>query len=421
MISGHLQEKNGRYYMVLNLKNDNQKWKPKWIATGLPVKGNKKRAETMLRDTIRDYENKEAQTPGDADNMLFSDYMLNWLELIRNSVEETTFTSYRRIVKFQVAPYFKELGVTLTELQPKHIQAYYTHLMADRKNSAVTVRRHHANIRKALQTAVKTDLIPTNPADKVEKPKQQPYIASFYDDENLNLLFEKAQGTRLELPIIVSAFYGLRRSEVLGLKWSAVDFKNKTITVSHVVADAEDDDGKKYLIQRDRTKNKSSYRTLPLIPQVEAAFLKKKERDEEYRRVCRRSYCKDYTSYILIDELGRILKPDYVSRAFPNLLEKHGLRHIRFHDLRHSCASLLLKNGVSMKAIQEWLGHSHFSTTANFYAHLDYDSKKDSANVVGGILMAKAAGTKENPPKAIAAGITTQQHRVNAETISAQN
>lgn len=390
MITGHLQEKNGRYYMVLNLKNEHNKWKPKWIATGLPVKGNKKKAETKLRDTIREYEKKQVQAKGDADEMLFSDYMLNWLESIRNSVEETTFTSYRRIVKFQVAPFFKEMGVTLGELQPKHIHAYYSYLMVERKNSAATVRRHHANIRKALQTAVKNGLIPLNPADNVEKPKQQPYIASFYDEESLNLLFDKAQGTRMELLIIVTAFYGLRRSEALGLKWSAVDFKNKTITVSHVVADAEDDNGKKYLIQRNRTKNKASCRTLPLIPQVEAALLKKKEMDEEYSRVCRRSYCKDYTSYIFIDELGRILKPDYVSRAFPNLLKKQGLRHIRFHDLRHSCASLLLNNGVGMKAIQEWLGHSHFSTTANTYAHLDFDSKKESANVVGDRLLAKA-------------------------------
>ncbi len=421
MISGHLQEKSGRYYMVLNLKNENQKWKPKWIATGLLTKGNKKRAETMLRDTIQEYEKKEAQTQGDTDSILFSDYMLNWLELIRNSVEETTFTAYRRIVKFQVAPYFKELGVTLGELQPKHIQGYYNHLMADKKNSAVTVRRHHANIRKALQAAVKTDLIPTNPADKVEKPKQQPYIASFYDDESLNLLFVKAQGTRLELPIIISAFYGLRRSEVLGLKWSAVDFKNKTITVSHVVAEAEDDDGKKYLVKKDRTKNKSSYRTLPLIPQVEDALLRKKEKDDEFRRVCRRSYSKDYTNYILIDELGRILTPDYISKAFPNLLEKHGLRHIRFHDLRHSCASLLLKNGVSMKAIQEWLGHSHYSTTANFYAHLDYDSKKDSANVVSGILMTKAADTEDNPQKVVTTATTAKQHQAKVEMMFAQN
>lgn len=105
-----------------------------------------------------------------------------------------------------------------------------------------------------------------------------------------------------------------------------------------------------------------------------------------YRKICGRSYCKDYIGYIFVDELGHLLKPDYLSKAFKKLLIKNELRIIRFHDLRHSCASLLLKNGVIMKAIQEWLGHSHYSTTANFYAHLEHDSKKDSANTIGGIL-----------------------------------
>ena len=373
--------------MVLNVKDENQRWKPKWVATGLPTKGNKKRAEAMLHDAIKAYEAKAAQKNTKSDVLMFSDFMLNWLELIRNSVEETTFSAYRLSVKNKIAPYFKKLGVTLSELQPKHIQGYYSYMMTESKCSASTVRRHHANIRKALQHAVKTDLIATNPADKVEKPKQQPFIAGFYNDENLNLLFEKAKGTRLELPIIVSAFYGLRRSEVLGLKWSAVDFKRKTLTICHTVTEVLDDNGNKHLVQKDRTKNKSSFRTLPLIPQVEEALLRKKAEDEEYRKICRSSYSKQYVDYIFVDELGVLLPPQYLTKGFPNLLDKHGLRRIRYHDLRHSCASLLLNSGVSMKAIQEWLGHSHFSTTANFYAHLDYDSKRDSANAIRDALM----------------------------------
>ncbi len=392
MITGHLQEKNGRYYMVVNLKDDNQKWKPKWISTGLLTKGNKKLASAMLRDTMKEYEAKEAakataKTSKTPEVLLFSDFMLDWLELIRSSVEETTFTTYRYNIKNQIAPYFKDLAVTLAELKPKHIQGYYSYMMADRKTSATTIRRHHANIRKALQHAVKTDMIATNPADKVEKPKQQPFIAGFYNDENLNLLFEKAKGTRLELPIVVSAFYGLRRSEVLGLKWSAIDFKRKTLTVCHTVAEIMDDAGNRQIIHKDRTKNKSSFRTLPLIPQVEEALLKKKAQDEEYRKVCRTSYSKQYLDYVFVDELGILLTPAYLTSGFPYLLEKHDLRKIRYHDLRHSCASLLLKNGVNMKAIQEWLGHSHFSTTANFYAHLDFDSKRDSANAISGVLL----------------------------------
>ena len=386
MITGHLQEKNGRYYMVLNLKNENNKWKPKWIATGLLIKGNKKKANTMLQDTIRKYEDQQIQPQCVVNDILFSNYMLNWLKLIRNSVEDTTFTSYRRNIKGSIVPYFKKLGVSLLEVEPKHISDYYDYLMDEKRNSAATVRRHHANIRKALQQALKKHLIASNPADLVEKPKLQIYIADFYNDENLNLLFEKAKGTRLELAIIVASFYGLRRSEVLGLKWNAIDFKSKTITIRHIVAEAENDEGEKYLVKKDRTKNKSSYRTLPLIPQVEVALLHKKESDDMYRKICGRSYCKDYIGYIFVDELGHLLKPDYLSKAFKKLLIKNELRNIRFHDLRHSCASLLLKNGVIMKAIQEWLGHSHYSTTANFYAHLEHDSKKDSANTIGGIL-----------------------------------
>ena len=83
-----------------------------------------------------------------------------------------------------------------------------------------------------------------------------------------------------------------------------------------------------------------------------------------------------------MNEIGDLIKPDYVSEQFPRLLEKYDLRRIRFHDLRHSCASLLLKNGVQLKEIQEWLGHSDFSTTANIYAHLDYSSKLNSAGAM---------------------------------------
>lgn len=84
--------------------------------------------------------------------------------------------------------------------------------------------------------------------------------------------------------------------------------------------------------------------------------------------------------------MGTLISPHYLTSSFPKLLEKNNLRHIRFHDLRHSCASLLLANDVPMKQIQEWLGHSDISTTANIYSHLDYKSKLTSANVMDNVL-----------------------------------
>ena len=123
-------------------------------------------------------------------------------------------------------------------------------------------------------------------------------------------------------------------------------------------------------------------RTLPLVTFMRERLLTLKEEQQENRRLCGRSYIKDYIGYVCVNEIGDLIKPHYVTESFPKLLKANGLRHIRYHDLRHSCASLLLANGVPMKQIQEWLGHSDFSTTANIYAHLDYSSKLTSADAM---------------------------------------
>ena len=208
-----------------------------------------------------------------------------------------------------------------------------------------------------------------------------PTTMSLYSADEIHALTEVAEGTKLEIPVLLASFYGLRRSEVLGLKWDAIDFEANTLEIKHIVTQASID-GKKVLVQADRAKTKSSLRTLPLVPPIRDRLLMLKGQQNTYRRLCGKSYNRDYLGYLCVDEIGNIIRPNYVSEQFPKLLEKNGLRPIRFHDLRHSCASLLLANGVPMKQIQEWLGHSDFSTTANIYAHLDYASKLSSAQAM---------------------------------------
>ena len=181
--------------------------------------------------------------------------------------------------------------------------------------------------------------------------------------------------------IKIGAFYRLRRSEILGLKWDAIDFDNNTITIRHTVT-ACNLDGKHVEVVGDTTKTKSSLRTLPLVPDFRELLLRKKAEQQRYRKLCGLSYCTQYLDYICVNEMGQRLKPNTLSAGFKLMLKKAGLRDIRLHDLRHSCASLLLANGVPMKQIQEWLGHSDFSTTANIYAHLDYQSKVSSAEAM---------------------------------------
>ena len=377
MVAGHLREKSGYYYAVLNYTDSLGKRKTKWISTGLTVKGNKKRAEAILMDARRNFNPEEPKVMNG--DILFADYMEKWLDIIKSSVAVPTFASYSTTVKKIVAPYFREKEVTLKNLTAKDIQEFY--LSELERVSPSSVIHYHANIHKALKYAVKIDLIDVNPADKVERPKKDRYVGSFYDADEVNALFEAAKGSKLELPILFGAFYGLRRSEAIGLKWDAIDFDQNTITIRHTVTSC-DLDGKRVLVASDTTKTKSSMRTLPLVPFMRERLLTLKEEQQENRRLCGRSYIKEYLEYVCVNEIGDLIKPHYVTESFPKLLKAKGMRQIRHHDLRHSCASLLLANGVPMKQIQEWLGHSDFSTTANIYAHLDYSSKLTSADAM---------------------------------------
>ncbi len=380
MVAGHLREKSGYYYAVLNYTDSLGKRKTKWISTGLTVKENKKRAEAILMDARRNFNPEEPKVMNG--DILFADYMEKWLDIIKNSVAVPTFASYSTTVKKIVAPYFCEKEVTLKNLTAKDIQEFY--LSELERVSPSSVIHYHANIHKALKYAVKIDLIDVNPADKVERPKKDRYVGSFYDADEVNALFKAAKGSKLELPILFGAFYGLRRSEAIGLKWDAIDFKKKTITIRHTVTQATID-GKSKIIQKDRTKTKASYRSLPLVPPFEELLHRLKAEQELNRKLCGKSYCRKFVDYIYVNEIGELVKPGYITQHFPLILQKNGMRKIRFHDFRHSCASLLYANGVSLKEIQEWLGHSDISTTSNIYTHLNFNSKIASANAILGV------------------------------------
>lgn len=352
MLTGHIQEKKGRYYMILNL-HIGGKWKPKWIATGLKVKDNKRKALEMLRIKIQEYEslNKEEEMITDNDKILFSNFMVEWLGQIKCRIEEVSFISYKRVVERNIVPYFEPLEIRLVELTSKHISDYYDYLMMDRGIKASTVKHHHANIRKALQSAVYAGMIPFNPADSIEKPKVQPPVfATYQKDELLNLL-RVSELSGVHLPIVLAVYYGLRSSEICGLQWNAIDFDNKTMLIKNVVTKGLDENGKEYTMKRERTKNKASYRTLPLTPLIEEKLCEKRAYIQKCQEKYRRSYNFEHADSVFTGRLGALLTPYNLSCYFRKILEKHGLRHIRFHDLRHSCASLLLSNGANMKEI----------------------------------------------------------------------
>ena len=311
------------------------------------------------------------------------EYRFQLQEIAKGRLAVATYSSYAAMIKKPVGPYFRQRNLTLRELEARHLQMFYSEML--RKVKPNTVIHYHAIIHSALKYAVKTDMLVQNVADKVDRPKKNSFQPVFLSAEEMQKMFEALRGTKLELPVLLAAFYGLRRSEALGLKWDAIDFERDTITIKHIVTNAKID-GKCEIVCADRAKTKSSLRSLPLVSNIREKLLALREQQKENRRVCGNCYSKKYDGYVFVDAMGNIFNPRSVTANFSKLLEQNGLRHIRFHDLRHSCASLLLANDVPLKQIQEWLGHSDIGTTANIYSHLDYKSKITSANVMDNLL-----------------------------------
>jgi integrase len=239
-----------------------------------------------------------------------------------------------------------------------------------------SLRLHKNIISQALDLAVQSKLIPANPCQFVELPQNVRYESTFYNAKQLQALFKALQGDEL-LPLVkITALYGLRRSELLGLQWDSIDFERKTMTIRHTVSKVTE------VVAKDKTKNASSRRSFPLTAEAEAIFRRAKELEQQNRAAFGREYQEN--SYIFKWPDGHPYSPDYISHHFAKVLKKHGLPHIRFHELRHSCASMLLDMGFTLKDVQEWLGHSDIKMTANIYAHLDTARKNSIADSLAG-------------------------------------
>lgn len=382
-IKANLFIQHGLYYVILNYKDTSGKRKQKWVPTGIPEKGNNKRLANQKLDEIKihykDYLPEEYCLDEDETNKYFEIYLREWLDSYKHKIEENTYYSYNTAIT-KTIEFFEGKNIKLKDLKPAHIQQFYDYLYEKGLNGN-SVLHYHANIRKALDTAMKLDIIPSNPADKIERPKKNQFIGDFYSIDELEELYKESKGDPLEIVILLASFYGLRRSEVVGLKWSAFDFTNNTITIKHKAVETIIN-GERKILLKDKTKNSSSYRSLPLVPEIKQALLNHKAKIKKNIELLGNTYNRDYLDYICVDSTGKIFRPEYVTDHFSILLRNKGLRHIRFHDLRHSCASLLLSKGIQMKAIQEYLGHSTYSTTANLYTHLESNTKSISVNTL---------------------------------------
>lgn len=262
MVSGHLQPKNGIWYAVLELRRSDGSRYSKWIPTKLKIQGNKKRAEEMLLELRRQYTLPEKEST----ITLFTDYLQSWLQAHKAEISVSTFDSYSELVR-GIVKYFDPQKLLLGGVKPVHIERFYQALY-EQGLCSNSVLHYHTVLHKAFADAARRDILPRNPIALVKRPSKGQFTADPYTPEEMKQLFAAIEGDPLELLIKLTAYYGLRRSEVAGLRWQAIDFVSGTIAINHTVVVTKDPSGNRIVIGRNTVKHKSSNRKLPMSPQI---------------------------------------------------------------------------------------------------------------------------------------------------------
>ena len=254
----------------------------------------------LIKRIITDLVNKLSDDPreqrlqkmGHYRDMLFSDYIKEWLKSIENQVAKSTYKGYYDHANGRMIPYFENEELLLKDVTLADIYNYIEYLFSEGLKPN-TVKHHRSILSCIFTRAVEQELFEYNFINNLKPIKADHYIGNFYKHEELLHLFEVVKNTTIRLEVIIAAVYGLRREEVLGLKWDCIDFNRKTITIKHTVQRFKIN-GKTQFVFKNKTKSQSSYRTLPLFDFIEVLLNEYKEMYAEYKKIFGNTYCSKY-------------------------------------------------------------------------------------------------------------------------------
>jgi integrase len=351
------------YIVVLNLGNDptTGKRKQQWVS----VKGTKKEAEKRLSELLHQLDTGTFMRPG---KTTLAEYLERWLaDYAKPNLAPRTAEGYETIIRQHLIP---ELGnYPLTHLKPEHLQKYYTEMLnSGRCNtsgglSAQTVRHHHTALHKALQTAVEWGLLGRNVADAVRPPRAQRSEMRTWDEDDISRFLQATKDTPYYALFYLALFTGMRRSELLALRWQDLDLLLCQVSVNRSLHHLRDGS---YVFTE--PKSARSRRTIALSPssvQVLQDHYEKRKLEQTMLGIP----LKD-DDLVFSTPDGKPLRPNTVTRAWTMLAARAGVKVIRLHDARHTHASLMLKQGIHPKIVQERLGHSTIAVTLDTYSHV---------------------------------------------------
>ena len=296
-----------------------------------------------------------------AQELDLSHWLEYWMDsIVRPNRAETTVYAYQKIIDNHIDP---ALGtVPLKRLTPKMVQEYYTETQRANGLSSNTMRRHHDLLSSALRSAVRQDVIPASPMERVEPPRVRTTESYFYNNQELKLLYQKIEGNILELAVKLAGSLGMRREEICGLKWENVDLQR------HLVLIREARTAYGATIVQKETKNRASVRTLYLPDEVYLLLEQEQARQQQER--CLQSPAYNPTDHVILDAKGAPYSPNALSLAFTRFVRKNDLPRLTFHGLRHTFATIASCQGASLFDIGKALGHATPATTGRIYTHL---------------------------------------------------
>ncbi len=354
----------------------------KYLAHYETVRGNKKDADRRLNELIHQLENGTFVKPGKS---TLSEYLNLWLaDYCKPNLSPRTLELYSYICEKHIVP---SLGnILLVDLRPQHLQRLY----ADKLSSGLsnrTVQIIHVTLHKAIKNAVKVGLLSRNIVEAVDRPKIQRQEMRVMTETDLHLFLEYAKDTPYYALFYASLFTGMRRSELLALRWSDIDLELCQIYVNRSMQYISKADPENRISFKE-PKTTKGRRLIALSPSTVITLREHKEKQSELRQSLGYDLLSD-NDLVFSHYDGSPLLPNTVTHAWIKLIRQCGLNGVRLHDARHTHASLLLKQGVHPKIVQERLGHGSIRVTLDTYSHVAPGLQQAAANKFDDILLTR--------------------------------
>jgi integrase len=325
-----------------------------------------------------------------------SEYLSRWLNTVESNLAPKTFERYKELVDLNINP---KLGtIRMAQLQPVQLAEFYTWAGTEGNRrtksglSTRTVLHIHRLLRRALQQAVLWQLRPTNPADAVQAPRPPDIEMKPIEEERAGELILSAEGTEMFLPILTALCTGMRRGEILAIRWSDLDLEHSRLTVNQSVSQT-----RKQGVFFKSPKKKKSRRTITLPAILMDALREQRIQQQRHKEL----FGPDYRDLDLVFAMpdGSVWAPDRFTDAYMAFARSRKAVGIRFHDLRHTHASELLRRGTPLKTVAARLGHANATVTLNTYAHVMSGDDEQAADLVGDFLQKQMAKQRKKEPK----------------------